>query len=374
MARGSGFGARTLRDAVNGCFEGAIRAFRAPEGRATSPSPSTERGTEGVRSIRVATFAVVALVVALGVLLLQSAPAYAADPVVTGVEVQLPDKLTVGDRLRYVITTEVDAGSTVAVAPAGLPESLRQTERLQTKTKSLPNGRSEVTVTLEVAAFVPGQIEVPPIKLRARAPGGATTDFETPASNLTVQSVLPAGGGVLTPRDLKPQAEIGTSAPMALYAALAAMALGLLLILALIVWRMRRIAARAAVVEVVPVAATLPAEDQARRVLDGAAEMLAAHDYEAYYSTLSTTVRTYLTDRFGFPAFALTTTELQERMVSQGMDRWQARLVAGLLNQCDAVVFAQYRPAPDRADADLTAAYEIVEMSRPVVEDEVPVS
>ena len=47
--------------------------------------------------------------------------------------------------------------------------------------------------------------------------------------------------------------------------------------------------------------------------------------------------------------------------------------MAGLLNQCDAVVFAQYRPAPDRADADLTAAYEIVEMSRAVEREEAPV-
>jgi hypothetical protein len=36
-----------------------------------------------------------------------------------------------------------------------------------------------------------------------------------------------------------------------------------------------------------------------------------------------------------------------------------------LLEQCDAVLYAGYRPALERADADLTAAYEIVEMSRP---------
>ena len=86
-------------------------------------------------------------------------------------------------------------------------------------------------------------------------------------------------------------------------------------------------------------------------------------DYVAYYSTLANTLREYLTARFGFPAFALTTTEMQDQMVRRGMDRWQARIVGGLLNQCDAVVYARYRPAAERADADLTAAYEIVEMS-----------
>jgi hypothetical protein len=52
-------------------------------------------------------------------------------------------------------------------------------------------------------------------------------------------------------------------------------------------------------------------------------------------------------------------------MVRRGMDRWQARVVGGLLDQCDAVVYAHYRPAVERADADLTAAYEIIEMTRP---------
>jgi hypothetical protein len=57
-------------------------------------------------------------------------------------------------------------------------------------------------------------------------------------------------------------------------------------------------------------------------------------------------------------------------MSRRGHDRWQARLVGGLLSQCDAVVYAHYRPAGGRADADLTAAYEIVEMSRPEDDNE----
>ncbi len=57
-------------------------------------------------------------------------------------------------------------------------------------------------------------------------------------------------------------------------------------------------------------------------------------------------------------------------MLKRGLDRWQVRVASGLLEQCDAVVYAQYRPAPERADADLTAAYEIVEMSRPEPEPE----
>ena len=294
--------------------------------------------------------------------LLLWSPAAAADPVVTDLEVDAPDQLTVGDRFRYVITVEADAGTTVLVAPAGLPEVLSQARRIETASRGLGGGRVELTVTLEVAPFLPGALDLPPIVLRARAPGGATTDIETPPSRVVVASVLPESGA-LTPRDLKPQAEIGTSTPAALYIALAALAIALLVVIGLLVWRMRQLSKPAPVVRAPePVIA---AEDKARAALEEAAALLRGGDYDGYYSTIAVTVRSYLTERFEFPAFALTTAELQQRMVRSGMDRWQARLVGGLLNQCDAVVFAQYRPAPERADADLTAAFEIVEMSRP---------
>jgi hypothetical protein len=62
----------------------------------------------------------------------------------------------------------------------------------------------------------------------------------------------------------------------------------------------------------------------------------------------------------------MTTNELEHRMRDQGLDRWQIRVAGGLFTQCDSVVYARYRPAMERAEHDLTAAYEIVEMSRPL--------
>ena len=76
-------------------------------------------------------------------------------------------------------------------------------------------------------------------------------------------------------------------------------------------------------------------------------------------------VRTYLAARFWFNATALTTRELRERFDAAGIGRWQARLADGLLERCDAAVYARARPDPASADHDLTVAYEIVELSRP---------
>jgi hypothetical protein len=93
----------------------------------------------------------------------------------------------------------------------------------------------------------------------------------------------------------------------------------------------------------------------------GPAALLMDTDPVAAYRFLGATVRAVLTRRYGIPAVALTSGELEGRMEREGLDRWQARLVGGLLQECDAVVYAGYRPAAERRHADLTMAQEIVE-------------
>ena len=46
-----------------------------------------------------------------------------------------------------------------------------------------------------------------------------------------------------------------------------------------------------------------------------------------------------------------------------GIDRFQGKLAGNLLEECDAVVYAGYRPAAERRHADLTMARELVEES-----------
>lgn len=108
-------------------------------------------------------------------------------------------------------------------------------------------------------------------------------------------------------------------------------------------------------------------EDAARARLDtlAAANTLGAGDYDRYYGELAEVVRDYLEARFVFAATALTTPELERLMTGHGVERWQARLVGGLLERCDAAVYAGQRPEPASADHDLTVAFEIIELARP---------
>ena len=47
-------------------------------------------------------------------------------------------------------------------------------------------------------------------------------------------------------------------------------------------------------------------------------------------------------------------------MSAAGVDGWEERMARELLRECDAVVYAGYRPAVERRVADLRIAREIV--------------
>jgi hypothetical protein len=301
------------------------------------------------------------------VLLAQPGVALAADPLVTGIRLQGPETITVGDRFNLVISVEADSGSRVSLAPGALPASLTLLGAPGVEMRDKGNGRSEISLTAQVAAFFVGDTDIPPLKLNIGDSTGAIHQVATPPIRLSVASTLPPTDNP-EPRPLKPQAEIARVGTPAWVYASTALAISLGVVLGAVLVRRRR---PVLVLEPEPDLVPLGPEDDARLELDrDAASHLAARDFPAFYSVLSMTVRRYLTERFGFPAFALTTVELQNQMVARGIDRWQARLVGGLLEQCDAVVFAGYRPAPGRADSDLTAAYEIIEISRPAEAEE----
>lgn len=98
--------------------------------------------------------------------------------------------------------------------------------------------------------------------------------------------------------------------------------------------------------------------DIAPPTLAGAEELIDS-DPVAAYRAMSAVVKSELARRHGLRATALTTAELGKRL-EVAADRWEARLVTGLLEECDSVIYAGYRPAAERRQADLTMARQIV--------------
>lgn len=297
--------------------------------------------------------------------------AAAATPVITDVKLDAAEAMTVGDHIILTVRIEADAGTTVEFVRSSLEPHLTLASTPRSSSRQIEGGRIETTIKLELAVFLPGAVPLPPMTVSYRTASGESGQLQTPALELAVQSVLPASGAI-TPRELKPQAEIGRPPLVWPLYALLGLTLALVVSAGLLAARLRH--TPQPLPQVIETLESGP-EDRARDALDGLQPRLLNQEYASYYTLLAETVRGYLSERYGFPAFALTTRELQASMQRAGIERWQARLVSGLLSQCDSVVYARYRPEPERADADLTAAYEIIELSRPVREaNQAPVS
>jgi hypothetical protein len=289
------------------------------------------------------------------------------------IEVDRTD-FTLGDRVRVTVTVQHPADVLVDIKPPEKSTALRVIDTPPPVDTPNADGTTLTRFEFVLGLFALGQQQVPPLNLTWLQEDGTSGAGQVTVPPLNVRSTVAADDTV--PRPLKPQLSVeGAPAAWPLAAAIGA---GIVAAIALaagaVWWRMHRRRPAAAVP--VPVIAPL-AEDQARRLLEemARANPLASGDYDTYYGTISAVIRGYLQQRFEFSATALTRGELVRRMSSLGVERWQARLVGGLLDRCDSAVYARRRPDPASADHDLTAAFEIIELSRrpeePAAEEEV---
>lgn len=226
--------------------------------------------------------------------------------------------------------------------------------------RSLDGTQTSVTDYV-VAGFAPKVYDLPDVTVNYQLADGSQGKVTVqPVVRLTVESVL---ANLPNPslRDIRPP--IAIPQPPGLLArplALAALTTSLLLLALLFLRRalMRRRPGRA-----VPLDHLSP-EEAVRVRLKNASEHLKGFrpDYAAFYTELSVAVREYLERRTTLAALSSTTRELRRDMELRGTDRWHARIILGLLDECDAVKWAHYVPDPARADRALTMAYEIVDL------------
>ena len=298
--------------------------------------------------------------------LAQAPPAPPGITVTTALE---PEEPRVGDRVRLTIVVDhpVDLLISLVTEPAKQPNlEVLEVQPASTLPVTSPTGELMRTSFVIVAApFALGAIDVGAVTLQALREDGTAREFAVALPSMQVRSTLREGDTELRP--LKPQETIPGAPPAWVRpAVLGAALLALVTGLAVAFLDLRRRRRRGAVALLPPLPAAT-AEDAARRQLDAlrTQDLLGAGDLEGYYGQLSITVRAYLEERFEFRATALTSRELARRMTAEGLDRWQIRLVSGLLERCDAAVYAgRYPPLPS-ADHDLTLAYEIIEFARP---------
>lgn len=304
--------------------------------------------------------ATILLAAAAAALASRTAAHAAGPPAIVSTTVE-PARATVGDRITLTIVVDHDGATTVEGPGFGAHVGEMEIVAVAPPRTEPRNGASRTTLVYTLTAFRTGDLTVPPQPIAYRGPDGSGT-LTTSAGSVTIASVLAPGETELRP--LKPQLSLKDPAPplavpalfVAAFAALTAF--GYVLIRRVIAIPPLQIAAPAQ-----PMMPPAPHET-ARTALDAiGASNLAATDLAEYYARIAATLRTYLSARFAFPAYAMTRSELEREMADAGIDRWPARLTANLLEQCDAAEFAAFHPAPERRAADLTAAYEIIELT-----------
>ena len=263
-------------------------------------------------------------------------------------------QVRIGEQIRLVLEVVTPPGSTVEVDPGSTAWAGVEVVRIES-VASLPHGDQVLhRIQLVVAGFLPGERGFQPAVNVVS--GNVVAPRLLPAVKLTVVGTLPADAPLELSALPPPSAVAGAESAFLAPAIAAGVAAGAI-VAALLIFLAGRAAVRAALLrppppEVLP--APMPVD------IDGAASFIDSDPVRAY-RTLASVVRNLIAHRYGFPAFALTTAELQRRMEAEGVDRWQSRLVGGLLQECDAVVYAGYRPASERRQADLNMAREIVE-------------
>lgn len=310
------------------------------------------------------TAALVALLLALTIAV-NAAPAAAQETPAIEVRIAFePPTVRVGERTQLVVSVLHGPELLISAAEPRLVDGLELIEALPSQTRATREGLI-TTFRYVITSFALGELQPGAVRVSWLVEDGSGGSVTTPSPALVIRTAVASGDATLRP--LKPQATIAGATPAWQRPAAGGVLAVAVALLAALVWSWLRRRRRAQVEDRRLDAPPSGPEERARARLNQLTEggLLAGGDFDAYYGGISTIVRGYLQERFAFRAMAMTTVELQQRMEERGVERWQARLVAGLLDRCDAAVYAHRNPDPASADHDLTVAFEIVELSRP---------
>lgn len=270
----------------------------------------------------------------------------------------------VGDPIRLGIVT---------VAKAGVPVNLPGTVDLgpfsllgrdDTVEQNLGGGRIRREFVLRIAAYEPGQAQLPPIDVTWLGPHGEVKTVPTAPITIKIASLI-ANEPEPALKDAVTTVSVMEANRVLLYVggALAGAAVGALITFFVV----RRLRARRGERPGPP---PRPAHEIALERLDrlGALGFLENADNRPFYFAVSEVVRDYLGGRYGFDSLEMTTDELIAELKRQ-MGRELASLalgeIQGWLSACDLVKFAKVSPTAAEARGALESAIRIVKATRP---------
>jgi hypothetical protein len=265
------------------------------------------------------------------------------------VEVDLaPRSITVGDPVTATLSVVVDGAD--ANAEPRFPDWSKgwgEAEVLaSTPVERLAEGsRFRFVQKLELTAFRPGSVPLPPVAVRVGA--DPERELATPDLAIEVRSVLPAGEASPAPRPAEPPRPLPR--PVAALWTIGALAAAVLA--AALLWRRRAVAAPLAVAAAVP-----PFPE-----LEAALAELAGDEPVAGHARLSAALRRYLGRTLGFPAVESTSREIERALAARSLEPSLVARAARLLREADQVKFARRATSADELARRGAAARAVAE-------------
>jgi hypothetical protein len=229
--------------------------------------------------------------------------------------------------------------------------------------QDLGDGRVRHDFALTLAAYEPGEKEIPALEVTYLGSGGDVRTVRTAPLPLKITSLI-ANEPEPAIKDAAAPVTVMQENLLIVYvgAGLLAAALGALVTFLIV----RRLRARAAARPGPP---PRPAHEIALEKLDrlGQYGFLEDADNRPFYFAVSEIIREYLGGRFGFDSLELTTDELVaelKRGAAKDLGIFQGE-VTGWLSACDLVKFAKISPSASEARGALETAIRIVTSTRP---------
>ena len=250
-----------------------------------------------------------------------------------------PDVITVGDPVHLVVTVSHATDARV-VWPDRFELDPFELVDMRLLAPAPEGNRVRSSAELTVTAFELGELTLPTFEVEVLDAAGDTVRLATDAAVVRVESVGPDEGGDI--RDIKGPLAIPFSA-VTLLPWLAGLA-GLAILGAAAYRRYRRRQRPDVQVPVVPPRA---AHETALEALDAleASGLLELGEVKTYHIRVSDIMRVYAQDRFGIDAMEMTTGGLLDGLRRTGVLSGIVADFRQLLDRCDLVKFAKFRPA-----------------------------
>jgi hypothetical protein len=269
----------------------------------------------------------------------------------------------VGDAINLTITAIGRRGVAVNLPGTITLDPFSVLDRKESE-QDLGDGKMRREFTLVVAAYEPGQVEIPSVEVTYLGTGGEIRTAKTSAIAIKIASLI-ANEPEPALKDIAPPVPVQQQDLLLAYIAGGLLAA---LIGALLTWLIvRKLRSR---VLLRPGPPPRPAHEVALEKLDrlGAYGFLEDADNRPFYFAVSEVIREYLGARFGFDSLELTTDELIAELRRSAGREVLLGEVQGWLSACDLVKFAKISPSVAEARGTLETAILIVTSTRPRVE------